>query len=119
MKRLSRFQEHKVGCIDNIIDSPKPRCFQSKPHPERGRLDEGVFYDPCGIARAKIGIMDSNRSKAFDIFLIFSKRNIVYPKLFARQYRYLPRDTDHGKAIGTVGGNGDSKNDILQSKRLV
>jgi hypothetical protein len=105
VERLSQFHEDKVGHVDHVVDGAQTDCLKTLHHPGGRRTDFDIFQSSADIAGAELRSLDGhesgNRSAAFGDSDLRETGGSI------QQTCHVPCNTEHGKPIGTVGGNFD------------
>ena len=60
MQRLTQFEHHVVGRVDDVVERAHPAKFKPAPEPRRRRPNLDSGHRERGIARAQIGRVDRN-----------------------------------------------------------
>ena len=101
--RLTVFEHDVVGDIDDVVDRAHAAVAQPFAHPGGGRCDPDVFDHACGIAWAKVAVLDLNVHKignaaaaALDLWGVEVQRALEGGACLAGE-------TDDAQTVGAVG----------------
>ena len=102
MHGVAVFQHYKVGYVNKIIDGTYAACLQSFSHPARRRSDLYILYNCRHITGAELGVLNVNADVITGAAVNTLELRLPDVQRQVESRGSFLRETEHGKAVGTV-----------------
>ena len=113
MKRLTGFEHHIVGGVNDIVDSTDAAGFEPVAQPGRRWCDPDVVYEPRRIARAEFGIVNLKDDTRANSRVLFGYARLRRFERGTGQSRNFARNTGKPETVAPVRRDGDFEQPVF------